>query len=161
KQEGRQAALVRRESPDVFTIQVAGIQAGEEVTVETYYVQLARVEASGWSLRIPLTTSPRYVRSDESPSRHARGQPLLLLRDPGHRFSLDLIVRGAENVTSPTHRLEINQDRDRKHLRLKEGEVIPDRDCILSWAPAQEKDRPTLQVWAHDDRNSDWVYFLA
>src|SRR5262249_47470388 len=94
KRQGRQAALLTRESPDVFTLQVAGIVPDQDVVVETDYVQLARAEGAGWSLRIPLTTSPRYVRSDELHSRHAQGQPLALLRDPGHRFSLDVTVVG-------------------------------------------------------------------
>jgi Ca-activated chloride channel homolog len=161
KQQGRQAALVTRESPDVFTLQVAGIQPGQDVTVETRYVQLARAEGAGWSLRIPLTTSPRYVRSDELTSRHAQGQPLALLRDPGHRFTLDLAIRGAANISSPTHRLDMLQETDRKRVRLKDGEVIPDRDCVLTWQPAQEANRAALQVWLHDDREAGQVYFLA
>src|SRR5262245_19130014 len=40
KRTGRQAALVTRESPDVFTLAVAGIRAGEAVVVRTEYVQL-------------------------------------------------------------------------------------------------------------------------
>src|SRR5262249_31570235 len=80
KKEGRQAALLTRESPDVFTLQVSGISPDQEVAVETSYVQLARAEGAGWLLRVPLTTSPRYVRSDETTSRHAQGQPLMLLR---------------------------------------------------------------------------------
>ena len=66
KREGRQAALVTRETPDVFTLQVAGIQPDQEIVVETSYVQLARVEGEEWSLRVPLTTSPRFVRDRKS-----------------------------------------------------------------------------------------------
>src|SRR5262249_27642374 len=73
KRQGRQAALATRESPDVFTLRVAGLQPDQEVVVETRYVQLARTEGDRWTLRIPLTTSPRYVREDEAGSRHAQG----------------------------------------------------------------------------------------
>jgi len=158
--EGRQAALLTRESPDVFTLHIAGIQPGQEVAVETSYVQLARAEGSGWSLRLPLTTSPRYVRGDEVTSRHAQGQPLALLRDPGHRFALDLNICGAGQVASSTHRLEVVAEGQGKHVRLKDGDVIPDRDCVLTWTPFQET-KPALQAWLHDDRGSDRVYFLA
>jgi Ca-activated chloride channel homolog len=160
RQEGRQAALVTRESPDVFTLQIAGIQPGQKVVVETSYVQLARAEGPGWTLRLPLTTSPRYIRGDEVTSRHAQGQPLAVMRDPGHRFALDLAFRGAGAITSSTHRLENVSAGESKRVHLKEGEVLPDRDCVLSWQPAQEG-RPALQVWLHDDHSSDRVYFLA
>jgi Ca-activated chloride channel family protein len=161
KRQGRQAALLTRESPDVFTLRVAGVQPGQDVAVETAYVQLARAEAAGWSLRVPLTTAPRYVRPDEIGFRHAEGQPLLLLRDPGHRFALDIGLQGVGTVQSPTHRLEVTREGDRLRVGLQEGEVIPDRDCVLSWGPLREADRPALQVLVHDDHASGQVYFLA
>lgn len=161
KRQGWQSALATRESPDVFTLQVAGIRPDEEVTVETSYVQLARPEGVGWSLRIPLTTSPRYVRSDELTARHARGQPLALLRDPGHRFALDLTVRGATTVRSDTHRLDVTLGDSAARVRLADGEVLPDRDCVLSWRPPGEEKRPVLQLWLHDDLPAGALYFLA
>ena len=156
KKSGRQAALLTRESPDVFTLAVAGIRAGEEIVVSTEYVQLARAEGKGWSLRVPLTTAPRFVRSDEANSRHAGGQPLAIRRDPGHRFSLDLTFSNAHQVASTTHALATEAG----HVRLRDGEVLPDRDCIVTW---QQKagDRPTLSVWTHTDLASVKEYFLA
>lgn len=161
RRQGQQAAQLTRESPDVFTLRVAGLQPEEDVTVETGYVQLARAEGAGWSLRVPLTTAPRYVRSDETTSRHAEGQPLFLLRDPGHRFALDLALPGAGAVESSTHALDVLREGESLHVRLRAGEVVPDRDCVLSWRPAQAADRPALQVFLHDDRTADTVYFLA
>lgn len=154
KRTGRQAALVTRESPDVFTLAVAGIRAGQDVVVRTGYVQLARPEGAGWSLRVPLTTSPRYVRADESGSRHADGQPLAILRDPGHRFALDLAFPEADGVESRTHALAVEGDR----VRLREGDVIPDRDCVITWH-AKATDRSALRVWTHTDAGK--AYFLA
>lgn len=157
KAEGRQAALVTRESPDVFTLAINGVKPGQEVRVETAYVQLARPDRDGWSLRIPLTTAPRYVRADEDGSRHAAGNPLAILRDPGHRFALDLTVRGAAAIISPTHDIKV----DGEHVRLTAGDVLPDRDCVLAWQPARLADRGTLTAWAHADRANGWAYFLA
>jgi Ca-activated chloride channel family protein len=161
KEEGRQAALTTRESANVFTLRVSGLQPGQDVKVETSYVQLAQAQGEGWSLRVPLTTAPRYVRSDEMTSRPAQGQPLLLLRDPGHRFSLDLDVLGAEAVASPTHELKLSEAGETVRVSLSHGEVVPDRDCVLSWIPRRAEDRPDLQVMVHEDSPSGMVYFLA
>ncbi len=158
---GRQAALATRESPDVFTLRVAGIQPDQEIRVETSYAQLARVEGAGWSLRIPLTTAPRYVRGDEIASRHAQGQPLALLRDPGHRFALDLVVRGASTVESRTHQLATTEEDGAVRARLRDGETIPDRDCVLTWRPRQEARAAALQAFLSDDPESGQAYFLA
>jgi Ca-activated chloride channel family protein len=157
KQTGRQAALVTRESPDVFTLAVAGIRAGQDVVVRTDYVQAARPEGAGWALRVPLTTAPRYVRADEANSRHAAGQPLAVLRDPGHRFALDLTFADADRIASPTHALAVGGDR----VRLRDGDVIPDRDCVLTWCAAAAESRPALRVWTQPDPASGKAYFLA
>lgn len=158
--EGRQAALATRESPDVFTLRVSGIRPDEDVTVETSYVQLARPDGTGWSLRAPLATAPRYVRSDERTSRPAQGQPLALLRDPGHRFALDVTLAGAASASSATHELATTPVEDGLRVQLAAGEVVPDRDLVLSWQLPQA-DRPALQVWWHDDAVAGQVYWLA
>ncbi len=161
RSEGRRAALATRESPDVFTLQVAGLQPDQEVTVETTFVLLARAEGAGWSLRIPLTTAPRYVRKDEAGSRSAEGQPLAILRDPGHRFALDLGLRGSGPVESSTHQLDVARDGGRRRVQLLDGEVVPDRDCVLSWQWEGAPDRAMLDVARHDDPASGFAYFLA
>jgi Ca-activated chloride channel family protein len=161
KAKGKQAALVTRETPDVFTLRIAGITPGQDVRIETSYLQLARAEGSRFSLRIPLTTSPRYVREDEENTRHAQGQPLALLRDPGHRFSLDLVVHDAASVSSSTHRLEVTPEPHSTRVRLVAGQVVPDRDCVLAWQPTMAPDRPALQAWLHDDQASGLNYFLT
>jgi Ca-activated chloride channel family protein len=159
--KGQQAALATRESASVFTLQVAGLKPGQDVTIETTFVQRAQPEGPGWSLRVPLTTAPRYVRADEAGSRPAAGQPLALLRDPGHRFALDLNLRGADAVQSPTHPLDVTREGNTRRVRLRDGEVVPDRDCVVTWRPAQEQARPALQVLVHDDPEAPHLYFLA
>ncbi len=163
-QQGKQAALVARESPDVFTMRVAGIQPDQDVVVETDYVQLIRPFGSeaGWLLRLPLTTAPRYVREDEVGSRYADGQPLALLRDPGHRFSLDVLICQAGDIASSTHAIDVLPEGEHDYrVRLHDEEVIPDRDLILTWTPHQEADRPSLNVWLHADPPSGQAYWMA
>lgn len=170
KAQGRQATLTTRESPDVFTLQVAGLQPDQPVTVETHYVQLARLESVGngteWRLRIPLTTAPRYTRSDEQDSRPAAGQPLALLRDPSHRFALDLTVHGAATVHSLTHQLLTTAlveepATPRLRVQLAAGEVLPDRDCVLAWSLPQAARQPTLSIYSYLDQAAEQLYFLA
>jgi Ca-activated chloride channel family protein len=161
KKEGRQSILATRESPSVFTLQLAGLQPGQDVTIETTLVQLARPEGTGWSLRLPLTTAPRYVREDEQTSRATSAQPLALLRDPGHRFTLDLTLRAASDVQSKTHDLARSTEDGRTRIQLAGGEVVPDRDFVVTWRAMQEADRPALQVFVDDDPVSGVSSFLG
>lgn len=161
KQEGRQAALAKREGPDVFTLQVTGLQPDQAITVVTHYVQVARQESGQWMLRIPLTTAPRYVRSDERGARPAQGQPLALLRDPGHRFRLDLRLHGVQEVTSPTHALAVTAAAEQMQVQLQGGEVIPDRDCVLQWCARQAEQQPQLALFHQLSGDDGQLYFLA
>ncbi|MFA4876454.1 MAG: VIT and VWA domain-containing protein [Methanoregula sp.] len=153
KKENRAAALVTRESPDVFTLRIAGICPDQDVTIKTRYVHIGTPDQSGFSFRVPLTTAPRYVRGDERYSRHANGQPLFVLRDPGHRFSL-AVSPGAEGVlTCRTHHVSTGAD---GHVTL--GEIVPDRDCVLVWEPARPETRPACRVFSD---GAEETHFLA
>lgn len=161
REQGRQAVVMTRESPDVFTLRVSGIQPDQDVTVETSYVQLAKAEGAGWTLRVPLTTAPRYVRDDETGSPHASGQPLLTLRHPGHSFSLDVLMPDGTEINSPTHSLDISDEDGRRRVRLSGGSVVPDRDFVLRWSARQESERTTLSVLTYEDAPGGYRYFLA
>jgi len=161
KEAGQGAALVTRESPNVFTLRLAGLVSDQPIVVTTRYAQLAPPSAVGWSMRLPLTTAPRYVREDEEGSRAAEGQPLAVLRDPGHRVSLDLLVRGAGAIDSPTHPLAIAEEGEDRRVALRDGATVPDRDCVIAWRPRQEAARPILAVLTEDDRAAGQAYFLA
>ncbi|WP_321508194.1 VIT and VWA domain-containing protein [uncultured Methanoregula sp.] len=156
---GKKAAvLVTRESPDVLTLRIAGILPDEDVMITTRYVQAGMPQKSGFSFRIPLTTAPRYVRGDERYSRHANGQPLAVLRDPGHRFSLSVSAGQAGLLESPTHTLARGPD----GLFILAGiEVIPDRDCVLVWEPARHETRPACQVFSNGSEETHLLVLVS
>jgi Ca-activated chloride channel family protein len=163
REEGRQAALATRESADVLTLQVAGLQPDQDVVVETEFVQAATVDGAGWQLRMPLTIGPRYSRPDESGSAGSRGQPLQVWRDPHHRFSLDLTIQHAVSIASESHSLAITPDVDGegKHVRLADESVVPDRDLVVSWQPPRLATRPALDLITHENLDEGMRYFLA
>lgn len=159
--EGSQATLLMRETADVFTLQITGIKPDEEVQIRTTYTQLARGEGESWALRIPLTTAPRYVRDDEANSPHSQGQPLAVLRDPGHRFRLHLAFPEKTEVASPTHDLAVSTTDAGRLVELAGGAVLPDRDCVLRWQMAHDADATALQLFRYDDMAGGYTYFLA
>jgi len=161
RRSGRQAALTTRESPDVFTLRLAGLQPDQDVVVDTTYVQLADVDGVGWSLRIPLTTAPRYSRGDEASLHTMEAQPLASFRDPGHRFALDLVTGQGGIVASTTHVLRSTEEDGHTRVRLAEGETLPDRDCVLGWQPVRLRDRPSLRVLTGEDAPTGRTYFAA
>ena len=112
---------------------------------------------------MPLTIGPRYSRRDESGSPASRGQPLQLWRDPGYRFSLDLAVKCAAHISSPSHALDVSAASDgvTDYVRLRDGSVLPNRDLVLSWQPRRLEERPALELLTHADLEEGMRYFLA
>jgi Ca-activated chloride channel family protein len=155
KKENQAAVFLTRESLDVFTLRIAGIAPDEDVIIKTRYVQIGQPKGTAFSFRIPLTTAPRYIRNDERYSRHANGQPLAILQDPSHRFSLSVSIGGKGTITSPTHAITGTPG---EIVTLDEGEVIPDRDCVLTWEPVHGDANPACQIFSDEQ---DETHFLA
>ena len=61
KSEGRKAALVEQQRPNLFTNAVAHIGPGEDVRVTIEYQQTLAYEKGEYRLRFPLAVTPRYV----------------------------------------------------------------------------------------------------
>jgi len=61
KSEGRKAALVEQERPNLFTTSVAPVGPDEEVVVAIEYQQTLRYDGGTYSLRFPMAITPRYV----------------------------------------------------------------------------------------------------
>jgi Ca-activated chloride channel family protein len=146
KRDRKQAALVTREASDVFTLRIAGIKPGQDVRVETAFVQLARPEGAGWSLRLPLTVAERFMRSDEDPSAGDR-DPLAQAVDPGYRASLDLTIVDASGIASPTHALSVTPDGREHRVTFEEGDILPDSDAVIVWQPVADATRPALSAF--------------
>src|SRR5437867_2477195 len=60
KQEGRKAALVDLERPNLFTTSAANINPGETIEVDLEYLQEIAYDRGMFSLSFPLTFTPRY-----------------------------------------------------------------------------------------------------
>ena len=77
KAEGRKAALVDQERPNLFTTRVAHVGPGEVVAVTIEYQQTLRYDDGVFRLRFPLAVTPRYVPGAPLPAVDTRGSTLL------------------------------------------------------------------------------------
>ncbi|HWQ65889.1 MAG TPA: VIT and VWA domain-containing protein [Methanospirillum sp.] len=156
RQTRRQAAILTRESPDVFTLKIHGINPGIQLQVRTKFIQVSVSEESGFSFRIPLTTSPRFVRSDETNSRHAEGNPLVVVHDPMHRFSVRLSAAGGL-LQSPTHPLNLIDG----EYTLSEGEIVPDRDFQIFFIPQKNDESFSAQIFTSPGNESSILALIT
>jgi len=61
KASGKKASLVEQERPNMFTNSVANIGPGETVKVEIHYIEQVQCDSGIFSLRFPMTITPRYI----------------------------------------------------------------------------------------------------
>src|SRR5262249_6047940 len=68
KAEGKRAALVEEEGPNIFTTSVANIMPGDRIDVRLRYVEPLRWDDGHMRLVFPMVVGPRYI-----PGTHAVG----------------------------------------------------------------------------------------
>ena len=90
KQSGKKTSLVEQQRANLFTTSVANIAPGETVIVEIDYLEQLRYDEGTFSIRIPMTLTPRYIP----------GQPLSERK--GNGWSPDTtLVEDASRITPP------------------------------------------------------------
>src|SRR5215510_6353372 len=150
RKEGRVAALLDQERPNLFTQSVTNIMPGATVKVTISYVETLPYEDGVYEFTFPMVVGPRYIPGTTKPDD---GKPATAGTDqvpdaaritpphmpagmrPGHDVSLEVAIDAGvplEQITSELHEIEV--DRDSNHqavVRLKEKDTIPDRDFTL------------------------------
>ena len=61
KRKGKKASLVSQQRPNLFTTKVANIGPKQSISVEISFQQLVHYQQGEFSLRIPLTITPRFI----------------------------------------------------------------------------------------------------
>ncbi|BFM16648.1 marine proteobacterial sortase target protein [Maricurvus nonylphenolicus] len=61
KQQGKKAALMEQQRPNMFTQSVANIAPGETIKVTLHYQHAVTYDQGEFSLRFPMTLTPRYI----------------------------------------------------------------------------------------------------
>ncbi len=156
KREGRKAALVEQERPNVFTTSVAHVGPGEDIAVTIEYQETPRYDSGSFSLRFPMVVAPRYIAgtavvagesgagrgvdTDQVPDA-ARITPPVAPPQDGFRNPVTIAVELApgfllSGIESPYHDIVVDESADRRYrVTLADGPVPANRDFVLVWTP--------------------------
>ena len=151
KTEGKRAALVEEERPNIFTASVANLMPGDHVDVQLRYVEPLKWDDGKIRLVFPMVVGPRYIPGSSAigyqgtgwaPDTNAvpdasRNTPVV--RNPesrdGHDISLqvDLDARfQTTEVQSISHAVQVSESASgHKHIELTAGKTIPNKDFVL------------------------------
>ncbi|MFD4668176.1 VIT domain-containing protein [Lentzea sp. NPDC058450] len=144
---GKRASIVEEERPDVFTMRVGNIPAGERVTVELTLTGPLVFEDGAGTFRFPLVVAPRYVPGQPLPGPsvgdgHAQDTDLV---PDASRISPPVLLPGFPNpvklsidVEIDAGGLDLGEVRSSLHTVVTEGSTVSvkpgervDRDFVL------------------------------
>ncbi len=179
KREGKKAALLEQQRPNIFTNAVANIGPGETVIVQIEYQQTIKQSSGEFSLRFPMVVAPRYssrpvvqnVRfdgqsgwgkvNDPVPDRESISAPVLDPETNAKINPISLSVRLAAGfplatVVSQFHKMVEKQlDDATRILTLDAGEVPADRDFELTWKAKGET--PTAALFTENIEGTPYI----
>ncbi|HVF63654.1 MAG TPA: marine proteobacterial sortase target protein [Casimicrobiaceae bacterium] len=155
KREGRKAALVEQERPNLFTTSVAPIGPNEDIVVEIEYQEVLRFDSGAFSLRFPLAITPRYIPGSAlaaAPSGSGWSVDTDVVVDASHitppivhpsigkvlPVTLRVVVDAGfplANVASRHHSVKLDERVDGRTTVEVAGPVPADRDFVLDWTP--------------------------
>jgi Ca-activated chloride channel family protein len=152
--EGRRAALVAEQRPNLFTTAAANIGAGERIEVVLEYVEEADWSEGAFRLRFPLTFTPRAGADagdsvDRCESTAATASPDVV---PRARVHVSIAPGLAlDEVRSPSHGLRVERREPGWRLDTGDEAIDADRDFRLEWRPARGRTTTSiLLVEEHD-----------
>lgn len=139
KAQGKKAALVEQNRPNMFTNAVANVAPGETVLVQIEYQAPIAVSAGEYSLRMPLVVAQRYASPGTAPTPESRA-PIIDPKVAGAINPVTLTVHlragfplGA--TASASHAVDVRDEKGGKVITLSKGQVPADRDFVLTWKP--------------------------
>ncbi|WP_281645694.1 marine proteobacterial sortase target protein [Parendozoicomonas sp. Alg238-R29] len=165
---GKRAALVEQERPNMFTTSVANIAPKDTISVTLSYQQTIQYDHERFSLRFPMTITPRYIPGQPIAPTAAEeividagsgwGVPTHQVPDadritprvlppnfsPEHiqnpmRLNVTLDAgMTLASIASPSHALQTTRNNSVYQIAPSNTVVPMDKDFILSWRPAPE-----------------------
>ena len=150
KAEGRRAALLDQERPNIFTQSLANLLPGETVKITLQYVAPLRYDDGVYTLNFPMVVGPRYLPGatlpGESQGRGANGDTDVVpdgsrITPPQARSGRDIEVAVRvnagtviEDLWSISHRLEVDRPSSAQmNLSLNPMDTLPNKDLVVRW----------------------------
>jgi Ca-activated chloride channel family protein len=146
RREGKSAALLEQQRPNVFTMAIANVMPGDEIAVELLYTETIIPTEGTYRFVFPTVVGPRYNGgADEAgqPSESMKlegwiAQPILRKGVAAkHAFELSARVQSPlpiASVSSPSHELRIDGIGTREaRLTLPAANAHANRDVVIDY----------------------------
>lgn len=179
KSDGKRAALLEEERPNIFTASVANIMPNDHIDVRLRYVESLKWEAGKIRLVFPMVVGPRYIPGTQAVDHTGTGwaydteavpdasriTPIVRNPEsrPGHDISVSLDLDSGfqtSGINSVSHAVNVRRLPDgRQHVELATGATLPNKDFILEIQQA-ETAKPQASLYLSPGNDSGETQFL-
>jgi len=184
KSQGKRAALMEQERPNIFTMSVANIMPGDKVDVRLRYVEPLRWEDGKVRLVFPMVVGPRYIPGTQALGHDGTGWAVDTERVPdasritppvqnpgvhnpeeraGHDISVTVDLDTASDPATfqcISHAVDVSRLPDgRQRVVLTERKTIPNRDFVLEVQQAEAR-QPRTALFLSPDHSSGETHFV-
>ena len=155
RQDGKRAGLVEQQRANLFTTSLANLGPGESVAIEIEYLETVRYDDGQFSLRFPLTLTPRYIPGTAQPDRKGSGwssdtdqvpdasliTPPVVTSSADHKVTMHAEIDAGvplKIIASRYHPIKVitvDEAAGRYSLTLTETSAPMDHDLELVWRP--------------------------
>jgi len=162
KQEGKNAALLEQDRPNVFRMNVANVMPGDRIEVELEYAELLVPTDGLYEFVYPTVVGPRYSSPAEQRPPETNGFLAAAYLGQAETPASTLTIEGGletgmplREVRSDSHELDVEWTRpDSAHVWLKNDELHGgNRDFILRYRLADEKIASGLMLQRGESEN--------
>lgn len=155
KKAGKRTSLVEQHRTNIFTTSVANIGPGETIVVEIEYLETLRYDEGLFSIRFPLTITPRYIPGAPLAERKGSGwsadtthvadasliTPPVVIRSTNHKLSFSATIDAGvplASIESRYHPIDVRDESGHHTLALANPDAPLDHDLELAWRPVPD-----------------------
>ena len=162
KQQGKSASLLKQQRPNVFSMNIANILAGDVIDIELHYTELLVPTEGVYEFVYPTVVGPRYSNQNEAEApeidQWIKNPYLLQGSEPKTKFAIHTTVStgiALQELVSPSHEIDTFWESDSvaKISLTEAGGFGGDRDFILNYRLAGEEIQSGLLLLEGADEN--------
>ncbi len=152
KNEGKKASLLEQQKPNLFVNSVTNIGPGESIEVSIEYQQPVQFDDGQFSLRFPMTVTPRYMPADYRPvhtgedgwntqqkeSIASTATEFSAIYDEGNSNQVSISAHidaglPLAAISSEFHQIQTRSLAEGVYAIKLEDQAIANKDFVLSW----------------------------
>jgi Ca-activated chloride channel family protein len=134
KAQGKKASLVAQQRPNIFSNSIANIGPGETIEVTIEYQQKLNFDQQQYSLRFPMTITPRYLPSNSTAEPLI--QPELSPSQSNNNIELQVNLHAGfevQKIKSEFHAIKVKQLSDGSQQIQLSNDNVANQDFVLNW----------------------------